>query len=325
MIYLLIITIRNYLYDVKIFKSTKLPCKIISVGNITVGGTGKTPFVIAIAKLLQQQNKTVAILSRGYGRKTTGTQLVTDEKTNHKNWGKVGDEPTLMAKYLSDIPVVVDENRIRGGKYLINNFHPEIIILDDGFQHRKLYRNIDIVLVNSNMSKLNNRLFGFGIFREPWKSLKRAHIIFLTKSNFVVPSKYLQAKLKTIGIPVFKTNIIPPLCLLDNENNKIGVDNFSGKTALLFSGIGDPESFAKTAQNLNIKIFDSINFRDHKNYSKSNIEKISNKYSETGADVILTTEKDFLKIGENDLPIYTIPITMDIDENGFEQIIKHLN
>lgn len=324
-IYLLIVTIRNYLYDVKIFKSTKLPCKIISVGNITVGGTGKTPLVIAIAKFLQQQNKTVAILSRGYGRKTTGTQLVTDGKTNHKNWEKDGDEPTLMAKYLSDIPVVVDENRIRGGKYLINNFHPEIIILDDGFQHRKLYRDIDIVLVNSNMSKLNNRLFGFGIFREPWKSLKRAHIIFLTKSNFVVPSKYLQAKLKIIGIPVFKTNIIPPLCLLDNKNNKISVDNFSGKTALLFSGIGDPKSFAKTAQNLNIKILDSINFRDHKNYSKSDIEKISNKYVETRADVILTTEKDFLKIGENGLPIYTIPITMDIDENGFEQIIKHLN
>ncbi len=325
LIYLFIVTIRNYLYDIKIFKSKKLPCKIISVGNITVGGTGKTPVVIAIAKFLQQQNKTVAILSRGYGRKTTGTQLVSDGKTNPANWETVGDEPTLMAKHLSDIPVVVDENRIRGGKYLINNFHPEIIILDDGFQHRKIYRDIDIVLVNSNISKMNNRIFSFGNFREPWKSLKRAHLILLTKSDFVVPSKNLQAKLKTIGLPIFKTNTISSSYLLDSKNNKLEVEYFSGKTALLFSGIGDPESFIKTVQNLNVRILDSINFRDHKNYSKSDIEKISKKYIDTNADIIITTEKDFLKIGETDLPIYTIPITMDIDKKGYAHILKLLN
>ena len=325
LIYLFIVAIRNYLYDIKIFNSTKLPCKIISVGNITVGGTGKTPVVIAIAKFLQQQNKTIAILSRGYGRKTTGTQLVTDRKFNPQNWERVGDEPTLMAKYLSDIPVVVDENRIRGGKYLINKFNPEIIILDDGFQHRKIYRDVDIVLVNSNISKITNQLFSFWNFREPWKSLKRAHLIFLTKSNFFIPSKKLQAKLITIGVPLFKTNIIPSSYLLDNKNNKIDVEYINGKTALLFCGIGDPESFTKTVQSLNIKILDSINFSDHKNYSKSDIEKISNKYIKTGADVIITTEKDFLKIGETTLPIYTIPITMNIDEKGYMKLLMLLN
>ena len=325
LIYLLIVTIRNYLYDIKIFKSIKLPCKIISIGNITVGGTGKTPMVIAIAKFLQQQNKTVAILSRGYGRKTTGPQLVSDGKTNPVNWETVGDEPMLMAKHLSDIPIVVDENRIRGGKYLINNFHPEIIILDDGFQHRKIFRDIDIVLVNSNISKIANRIFGFGTFREPWKSLKRAHLIFLTKSDFVVPSKKLQTKLKTIGLPVFKTNTLSSSFLLDYKNDKINIDYFICKKALVFSGIGDPESFAKTVQNLNVKILDSINFRDHKNYSKSDIERIRNKYIKTRANVILTTEKDFLKIGETDLPIYMIPMTMKIDEKGYLQILKLLN
>lgn len=324
LIYLFIVTIRNYLYDIKIFKALKLPCKIISVGNITVGGTGKTPAVIAIATFLQQQNKTVAVLSRGYGRKTTGTQLVSDGETNPANWETVGDEPMLMAKHLSGIPVVVDENRIRGGKYLINKFHPEIIILDDGFQHRKIYRDVDIVLINSNMSKLANRIFGFGNFRESWKSLKRAHLIFLTKSNYVVPSKKLQAKLELVGLPLFKTNLIPSSYLLDSKNNKVEVEYFSGKTALLFSGIGDPESFTKTVQNLNVRVLDSINFRDHKNYSKSDIEKIRNKYRKTVADVILTTEKDFLKIGETTLPIYTIPITMKIDKKGYFQILKLL-
>lgn len=325
LIYLFIVTIRNYLYDKKIFKAIELPCKIISVGNITVGGTGKTPTVIAISNFLQQQNKTVAILSRGYGRKTTGTQLVSDGKTIPANWETVGDEPMLMAKHLSGIPVVVDENRTRGGKYLINKFHPEIIILDDGFQHRKIYRDVDLVLINSNMSKFANRIFGFGNFRESWKSLKRAHLIFLTKSDYIVPSKKLHARLELVGLPLFKPNLIPSSYLLDSKNNKVEVEYFSGKIALLFSGIGDPESFTKTVQNLNVRILDSINFRDHKNYSKSDIERIRNKYIKTGADVILTTEKDILKIGKTDLPIYSIPITMEIDEKGYLQIMKLLN
>ncbi|MEE8478819.1 MAG: tetraacyldisaccharide 4'-kinase [Candidatus Neomarinimicrobiota bacterium] len=325
LIYQFITTFRNFLYDTKIFKSTKLPCKIISVGNLTVGGTGKTPVVIAIAKFLQKQNTGVAILSRGYGRKTMGTQLVSDGKTNPANWETVGDEPVLIAKHLSNIPVVVDENRIRGGKYLTDTFHPEIIILDDGFQHRKVYRDIDIVLINSNISKMNKRIFSFGNFREPWNSLKRAHLIFLTKSDFVVPSKKLQAMLKTIGLPVFKTNTVSSSFLLDYKNNKISVDYFIGKTALLFSGIGDPESFTKTIHNLNIKILGSINFKDHNNYSKSDIKKIHVKYIKIGADIILTTEKDFLKIGETNLPIYSIPITLDIDEKGYAHILKLLN
>ncbi|MCJ7801078.1 MAG: tetraacyldisaccharide 4'-kinase [Candidatus Marinimicrobia bacterium] len=325
MIYLLIIVIRNYLFDIKLFKSTQLPCKVISVGNITVGGTGKTPIVIAIAKFLLQQNKTVAVLSRGYGRKSTGTQLVTNSKTSLTSWKNVGDEPTLMAKHLQGIPIVVDENRIRGGKYLIDKFHPEIIILDDGFQHRKISRDVDIVLVNSNMSKYKNRIFGFRTFREPWKSLSRAHLIFLTKSDFVTPSSKILERLKKIDLPFFNANINPSSYLLDYQNNKIDLDYFDGKTALLFSGIGDPESFGKTVQSLNIRILNTIKFGDHKNYSKSDIKLIRNKYINSGADVILTTEKDFLKIAETNLPIYTIPITMNVDEKGFEHILKHLN
>ena len=326
LIYLLIVVIRNYLYDIKLFKATKLSCKVISVGNITVGGTGKTPTVIAIANFLQQQKISVAVLSRGYGRKSTGTQLVTDGKTRPINWKKAGDEPALMTKHLSNIPIVVDENRIRGGKYLINRFNPEIIILDDGFQHRKIHRDVDIVLINSNSSKITNRrMFGFGNFREPWKSLKRAHIIFLTKSNVFAPSNKLMARLEIFNLPLVKTNTHPSSYLLDQKNNKVNIDNFSGKTALLFSGIGDPESFQKTVQNLNISILDSINFRDHKIYSTSDIQKIRDKFYKTGADVIITTEKDFLKIGETDLPIYAIPITMHIDKKGYEQILKHLN
>jgi len=322
LVYQIIIFFRNYFYDKKIFKSTKLPCKIISVGNITIGGTGKTPTVIAIAKFLQQHNKSVAILSRGYGRKSRGTQLVTDGLTNPTNYKLFGDEPILMANSLLRIPIIVDENRVRGGQFLIDNYHPEVIILDDGFQHRKIHRDVDIVLVNSNISKIANRIFSFSNFREPWTSLKRAHIILLTKSDIVPLSSKLQLKLEKFRLPLFKTNLSPAPYLLDNENNQIILDDVKGKTALLFSGIGDPESFIKTIQNLNINILDSINFSDHKNYSKSDIEKIRNTFKEINADIIITTEKDIIKISETDLPIYSIPIAMDTGKESYDKILQ---
>ena len=325
LVYQIIIFFRNYLYDKKIFKSTKLPCKIISVGNITTGGTGKTPTVIAIAKFLQQQNKRLAILSRGYGRKSKGTRLVTDGRTIPTNWESFGDEPLLMSKSLSGIPIVVDENRVKGGQFLIANYHPEIIILDDGFQHRKIFRDLDIVLVNSNISKFANRIFSFSNLREAWKSLKRAHIIFLTKSDVVVPSAKLQTRLNEIGLPLFKTNLNPTSHLSDNKNNKINIDNFKGKSVLLFSGIADHKSFENLVKKLGFNILDSIYFKDHNVYSKSDIEKIRNKYNKTNADIIITTEKDIIKISETDLPLYSIPITMDIGKNAYDKILQLIN
>ncbi len=325
LLYQLIVSIRNYLYDINFFKSTKLPCKVISVGNITVGGTGKTPTVIAIAKFLQTQNKKVAVLSRGYGRKSKGTQLVTNGDTLISDWKKFGDEPILMAKHLSNIPIVVDENRIRGGQYLINNFEPEIIILDDGFQHRKLFRNVDIVLINSNISKFKNRIFSFGNFREPWKSLKRAHLIFLSKSARRDNTIYLQDKLRSYAKPIVNVHKIPGDYLLDNNHKLMLITDFSGKTALLISGIGDPESFYKTVYGLNLIIIGHLKFRDHQSYSKSDIEKIRDKFQKSGADILLTTEKDFLKVKHADLPIYALPIAMDIEENGYHQLLKLIN
>jgi len=325
-VYQIVIFFRNYLYDIQIFKSTKLPCKVISVGNITTGGTGKTPTVIAIANFLQLQNRKVAILSRGYGRKSRGTQLVTDGQTIPTNWESYGDEPILMAKSLSKIPIVVDENRVRGGQFLIDNYHSEIIILDDGFQHRKIFRDLDIVLVNSNISKFANRIFSFSNFRESWKSLKRAHIILITKSDVFILSPKLHARLCKMGLPLFKTNLNPTSYLLDNKKNQIILNDLKRKSVFVFSGIADHKSFEKLIKKLDFNILGSINFRDHKNYSKSDVNKIRNNYNKTNADIILTTEKDIIKIIKtDDLPIYSIPITMDIGKEGFDKILQLIN
>ncbi len=325
LIYQLFMLLRNFLYDIKLLTVVKLPCKVISVGNIAVGGTGKTPMVIALANLLQKQNKNVAILSRGYGRKTSGTQIVSGGKTLRLDWESAGDEPVLMARQLPGIPIVVDENRVRGGKILINKFHPDIILLDDGFQHRKLFRDIDIVLINSNMSKFINRIYGFNTFRELWGSLTRANLIFITKSNLTVPSAKLLTKLKSSGLPVINTIISAESFFVDSEYKQTALSTFRGKTAILFSGIGDPESFVKAIQNSGIKVLDSISFRDHKKYSALDIETIHTNFIKNGADIIITTEKDFLKLGEISLPIFAMPISTQIDTSGYDQILNLLD
>ena len=168
-IYRLIVFWRNVLYNYNFFISRKLPAKIISVGNITTGGTGKTPAVIFLTKHFLQKQQKVAILSRGYGRKTAGTQEVTNGKAIHGDWLNFGDEPCLMAKKLPGVPIVVDENRYRGGLYITEKFRPDIIILDDAFQHRALERDVDIVLVNGQDQKSTHKMFPYGLLREPIK------------------------------------------------------------------------------------------------------------------------------------------------------------
>ena len=144
---------RNLFYRFGFFITRKLPVPVISVGNITAGGTGKTPMVLALAHKLQKEGYRPAILSRGYGRNTKGAQIVSDGKTNFKSWEAVGDEPALMAKNSEGIPILVDENRFRGGMLLFEKFKPDLILLDDGFQHRSLFRDLDIVLINGKDKK----------------------------------------------------------------------------------------------------------------------------------------------------------------------------
>ena len=138
MLYWGIVFWRNIFYTLGFFISRKLPAKVISIGNITAGGTGKTPAVIYLVKLFLKNRMKVGVLSRGYGRKTAGTQLVTDGDGPAGGWRNFGDEPTLIAQELPDVPVVVDSNRHRGGMFLIKNFSPDIIIMDDAFQHLSL-------------------------------------------------------------------------------------------------------------------------------------------------------------------------------------------
>ena len=189
------------------FISKKLPTKVISIGNITTGGTGKTPAVIFLTKTLSKKGIKCAILSRGYGRKTAGTQLVTDGGAVVTDWRNFGDEPSLMAKSLPGIPIVVDSKRHRGGMFLIDNFNPEVILLDDAFQHRRIERDLDIVLINGKDKRSDYRLLPFGLLREPLSSLKRADALIFTKTNLMEPNDFLNKTIKSAGKSYFSSTL----------------------------------------------------------------------------------------------------------------------
>ncbi len=296
-LYWIIVLCKNIFYNYGVFSSRKLPCSVISIGNLTVGGTGKTILVIHLARLLQKKNKKVAILTRGYGRKKRGHFLVTDGKSILKNitTRNCGDEPFLMAKTLKGIPIMIDKNRYRGGLNLIKQFQPDVILLDDGFQHRALFRDLDIVLVNAQDKKNNHKILPLGLLREPWKNINRTDIIIFTKYNLRSKNSYLLKKLKLINKPIMKAQLSSELSSLGNQSesdfNKL-IKNLS----FVFAGIGDTKSFIKSIKNLGAKISGTKFFKDHHFYTEIDLKSIDREAKKVNAKYLITTEKDWVKI-----------------------------
>jgi tetraacyldisaccharide 4'-kinase len=311
-----VIFLRNLFYSTKFFISKKLPTKVLSIGNITTGGTGKTPAVIFLTKLLSEKGIKCAILSRGYGRKTTGTQLVTDGKTQVLDWRKFGDEPSLMAKLLPGIPIVVDSKRYRGGMFLVDNFKPEVIILDDAFQHRSIERDLDIVLINSKDNKKDYKLLPYGVLREPASSLKRADVLIFTKTNLMAPNDFLNKIVKSTKTPVYLSTL--------KAQNTIAQDGRpiqikKGLNAIALSAIADTKGFLITLKQTGITVVEHFDFLDHHNYQQSDIDRISKQMKRLNVETLITTEKDMIKLADlefNGIKIYTVKVLFVLEEKG---------
>ena len=314
---------RNIFYNFNFFVSRKIPTKVVSVGNITAGGTGKTPAVIYLSQFFKKRNYKVAVLSRGYGRKTAGTQLVTNGKETVDDWRNFGDEPTLISQKLKDVPIVVDQNRYRGAMYLIEKFNPDIIIMDDAFQHRSIERDLDLVLINSQAPISDYRLIPHGLLREPIRHLKRADAIILTKFNLGKPEQKLISKVKKSNLPVFYSTI--------NHNHFFTINNETFKLknntrALAVSGIADPRSFYESLQRTNIMMIDKIAYFDHYEFQQSDIENLKKALIDNDAEIVVTTEKDMIRLKNLDLngiDIYSLGIDFKLDGPG-EQYIANL-
>lgn len=293
-----IVYLRNILYDRDISGKNKVAAKVISIGNITVGGTGKTPAVIMLANLLQGKGYKPAVVSRGYGGKTRKpVNIVSDGKRVLIKSHEAGDEPVLIAKSLIDIPVITGKNRFMAAKYALKRFDIDLVILDDAFQHRSLFRDIDILLLDAKRPFGNGFLIPRGGLREPPGALKRADIVLLSGAEGGRdPSIRGMIEKRCPGRPVF-TGYRRPKDLTDGKSGKIfPCEYLRGKKIFAFSGIGNPENFRETVASLGGEIAGTLSFPDHHVYKKEDPVRIKRAASECRAEILLTTGKDQIKL-----------------------------
>ena len=283
-------------------RGKKLPRPVISVGNIVVGGTGKTPFVETLAKMLVHRGYKIAILSRGYKRKVTRASsiygIVSDGRKILLPAEESGDEPQLLARNIPDAVVITGKNRFITGNLAIDKYDCDILILDDGFQYRELHRDMDIVIISASLPFGNGHLLPRGILREPKGSLERASLFLLTHVDECTNLELLKQELKSIkpNAPIIE-GIHSPVSLEDiTSANPIKLDYLTGRNIIALSSIGYPKSFENKLRNMGANIKDSVTFEDHHRYSNADFERILQLARDKKVEAIVTTQKDAVRI-----------------------------
>jgi len=298
-LYCIIISARNFFYNHNIFKSHKISVPVISIGNITTGGTGKSPFTVFIAEYFIKNGLKPAIISRGYKRESDSIEIVFDGNKTIGNPDKCGDEPIMMANrlsaFLNNFFIITGSDRVAAAEFAIDKFNPDLIILDDAFQHRKIKRDLDIVLIDSEdfLNNKFNNLFVLpsGNLRENIRNLKRADIIILN-------DKFCD-KEKPVYFDKFEKEIFRIGYYIKGFFDKnITASNINDKNIIAFAGIAKPDSFFDRINSFGCKSVRTISFKDHYKYTEKDIKQLCSIAGEE--TVFVTTEKDFVKIKEFD-------------------------
>lgn len=325
-----IVRVRIFFYEKNIIKSKKLSCTVISIGNLTVGGTGKTPLTLYIADLLKRSGYRVVIVSRGYGgsaEKDGG--IVSDGKTIRMTPGQAGDEPYLMATRMQGIPVIVGSNRYKAGKKALLAFNPDIVLLDDAFQHMRLKRDLNFCLCDAERPFGNGYLIPRGVLREPVEHLKRADAVVLTRDkgdhNLLSSRSIMQQYVP--GKPVFTCSHVPRELKEAANGATHKLEVLRGQKILAFSGIAKNNDFAATLSELGGNILQFLPFSDHHQYSNDDVATIARTARRLNVNYIVTTEKDYVRIGNRlsrSFPTLVLMISISFGEKAetFEKFIK---
>ena len=323
---------RSRLYRNGFFRQEKLAVPVISVGNLVLGGTGKTPLVLYIAEFLRAKNKKPAILSRGYKGTASGTiNVVSDGKTILLDAGSAGDEPRLLAEKLPGTPIIIGKKRSVTGRFALDSFDIDHLILDDGFQHLAIKRDLDLVLFNAEKLLGNGRVLPGGELREPLSALTRADAFILTGS---VASQNAKVK-EFLGLlnsmfpdkPVFSGSYMIEESMIRISAGKVdslGLADGRKMPLYGFCGIARPASFYNTLQKAGLQIAGFQTFRDHHIYSAEDITELCRNGKTAGARALVTTEKDLVKVRDlfpQDFPLLTLPVRLLMEKN-FDQFLK---
>lgn len=297
---LVVVKLRRWLYARGMMQTSSLPCKVISVGNIVVGGSGKTPVVAYTARMLKEHsNLSVAVLSRGYRGEVSGPAAVSDGQKIIFGPVEAGDEAHMLARALPGIPVLIGKDRSITGFMAFRKWNCDAVILDDGFQHLKLVRDVDIITMDATRPFGLDHLLPRGYLREPLSTLNRADLILLTRVDQCGDLDSVCDRLSRIApsVPVFEGVYEPRSLRSLDTQQEVGLDAIRDRDILAVCGIANPLSFVKTLKSLEPAEVSLVAFPDHFAYPPRSIEAIRRKAAELKVDMIVTTEKDAPKLG----------------------------
>lgn len=307
---------RIALYHSGYLHPVRLRAPVISVGNLSVGGTGKTPFVSFTARFLQAEGHQVAVLSRGYRRKSRGRIEVSNEKTILSSASDAGDEPMMLAMSCPGVRVIVDKDRAAAGKWIETNADISAFVLDDAYQHLALARDLNLVLIDATDPLANGRLLPLGRLREPITSLRRADAVIVTRAEEPFDQnavKELVTRYCRPETPVFYAyHDLVNLRRLDQTGN-VKPSSLSHRPVATLSGIARPDRFTADLQHLGMQVVLKREFRDHHRYRDEEIKEALESAHAVGAEAVLTTEKDAMNLGQlaplkTTLPVYAVQI-----------------
>ena len=322
-----VVRLRYVFYDIGVLRRFPLGCQVISIGNVTAGGTGKTPVTEIFARELTKAGRKVAILSRGYRRKeapwwqrmfknviekpvivSNGRQILVDATTG-------GDEPYMLASNLPGVCVLVDRNRVKSGRYAISHYGCDTLILDDGFQYQKLRHSLEVVLVDKTNPVGNGHMLPRGVLREPAKHLARADFVFITKSDGDSDDVRELVRSYNDTAEIIECRHAPRMLRDVYTREEIPLDWIKGKTLATLSGIAVPQGFEDSLRKLGAKVIWCERYADHHRYDSSEIIYALNRTADLKCDALITTEKDavrFPRLETTPVPCYYLRVDIEI-------------
>ncbi len=326
-LYELAVRLRVAAYETEYRKPKRLSATVIAIGNITLGGTGKTPMVAYIARYVKSEDHSVAVLTRGYGRTSSGMRVLNAEGDSthnckaHNSYSEFGDEPVMLARALPDIPIVINKDRYEGGRWAIDALGAEVLVLDDAYQHLALARDLNILLIDATDPFGGFEMVPFGRLREPLYAVKRADLVIITRADKPFDQDQANAIIKHFcgnKVPVMHAYASITHLRHIETGEMYETNQFTGWNAAVVCGIGNPQAFADDILQVGINIVSENFFPDHHAFTEQDLDRVTHAAQDAGADLIITTEKDAVRLEglkHGAVPVYAAQLEIQSEDD----------